>query len=71
MNDTSKQLVDAAGEALSRGDLVVDRDVPVVTAAILRKLAALMTESGWYQDAEWPSPFDLSVLADDIEGGEK
>lgn len=66
MNDASRQLVEAA-------EAVLDADAKplagIAVAATLRKLSDLMVDSGWEDGNEWPDPDDLTMLADDTEGG--
>lgn len=69
MNDTGKQLVEAAEAELDGIDPAMSERVPKAVAAVLRKLSDLMVEGGWEDGNEWPDPDDLNLLADDIEGG--
>lgn len=69
MNDTSRQLVEAAEAELDGIDPEVSERLPKAVAAVLRKLSDLMVEGGWEDGNEWPDPDDLVMLADDIEGG--
>ena len=69
MNDTGKQLVEAAEAELDGIDPAVSARVPNAVAAVLRKLSDLMVDGGWEDGNEWPDPDDLDLLADDIEGG--
>jgi hypothetical protein len=69
VNDPGRQLVEAAEAELDGIDPQVSERLPKAVAAVLRKLSDLMVEGGWEDGNEWPDPDDLTMLADDIEGG--
>lgn len=68
MNDTSKQLVEAAEAELDGIDPAVSERVPKAVAAVLRKLADI-AQPHWDACDDWPDPSHMRLVADDIEGG--
>lgn len=77
MNDTSKQLVNAARDALvaSRPRTIApdpDQLAKIATVAVLRQLSRLMNVDevdalAGGPDLDWPDAGDLWLLANDVE----
>lgn len=75
MNNTSRQLVEAARDALAAlpsDRTSVEEDAKVATIAVLRQLSRLMNLDeldalAGGHDEDWPDAGDLWLLADDVE----
>lgn len=56
-----------ASDTQDHADMVSDAG-RVVAGAVLRKLAEQM-RPGWENDSDWPTPDQLDMIADDLDGG--
>ena len=70
MNDTSRQLVEAARDALvlRRFRTIapdLEKMAAIAVVSTLRELAVMMNDDE--SDEDWPDAGDLTLLADDVE----